>query len=127
MIKLSFRSQLTFPCNEFAAEFFNGGGHMNAAGGEFYGTRHENAVVGGTARDRLRRAPSRSAHGKVGRDRIPIPVLGQKVADANVRTVRALDFQGLAVGTGLGGHAKAGIVDSRDERREIIRHCPNPH
>jgi len=41
MIKLSFRSQLTFPCNEFAAEFFNGGGHMNAAGGEFYGTLEE--------------------------------------------------------------------------------------
>jgi len=38
LIKLSFRSQLTFPCNEFAAEFFNGGGHLNASGGEFYGT-----------------------------------------------------------------------------------------
>lgn len=41
MIKLSFRSQLTFPCNEFAAEFFNGGGHLNASGGEFYGTFEE--------------------------------------------------------------------------------------
>ena len=38
LIKLSFRSQLSFPCNEFAAEFFNGGGHLNASGGEFYGT-----------------------------------------------------------------------------------------
>ena len=36
-IKLSFRSQRTFPCNEFAADFFNGGGHINASGGEFKG------------------------------------------------------------------------------------------
>lgn len=41
LIKLSFRSQLSFPCNEFAAEFFNGGGHLNASGGEFYGTMDE--------------------------------------------------------------------------------------
>jgi phosphoesterase RecJ-like protein len=34
LIKLSFRSQHTFPCNEFAAEFFNGGG-------EHYGTFEE--------------------------------------------------------------------------------------
>lgn len=38
LIKLSFRSQKSFPCNEFAADFFNGGGHLNASGGEFYGT-----------------------------------------------------------------------------------------
>ena len=37
LIKISFRSQGAFPCNEFAAEFFNGGGHLNASGGEFYG------------------------------------------------------------------------------------------
>jgi phosphoesterase RecJ-like protein len=43
LIKLSFRSQKTFPCNEFAAEFFNGGGHLNASGGEFYGT-YEDAL-----------------------------------------------------------------------------------
>lgn len=41
MIKLSFRSQLSFPCNEFAADFFNGGGHLNASGGEYYGTFEE--------------------------------------------------------------------------------------
>lgn len=41
LIKLSFRSQKSFPCNEFAAEFFNGGGHLNASGGEFYGTFEE--------------------------------------------------------------------------------------
>lgn len=37
-VKLSFRSRGNFACNEFAAEFFQGGGHLNAAGGEFYGT-----------------------------------------------------------------------------------------
>jgi phosphoesterase RecJ-like protein len=37
-VKLSFRSRGDFACNEFAAEFFQGGGHLNAAGGEFYGT-----------------------------------------------------------------------------------------
>lgn len=41
LIKLSFRSQLSFPCNEFAADFFNGGGHLNASGGEFYGSFEE--------------------------------------------------------------------------------------
>ncbi len=33
-IKLSFRSQLTFPANRVASEHFNGGGHLNAAGGD---------------------------------------------------------------------------------------------
>lgn len=37
-IKISFRSQGDHPVNEFAAKYFNGGGHKNAAGGEFYGT-----------------------------------------------------------------------------------------
>ncbi|WP_416340525.1 DHH family phosphoesterase [Proteiniphilum sp.] len=41
LVKLSFRSQKSFPCNEFAADFFNGGGHLNASGGEFYGTFEE--------------------------------------------------------------------------------------
>lgn len=41
MIKISLRSVGTFPCNQFAAEFFNGGGHLNASGGEFYGTMEE--------------------------------------------------------------------------------------
>ncbi len=44
-IKLSFRSQGNFACNEFAAEFFQGGGHLNAAGGEFYGTLEEAIVL----------------------------------------------------------------------------------
>ena len=36
-IKLSFRSQGNRPVNVFAQEIFAGGGHANAAGGEFYG------------------------------------------------------------------------------------------
>lgn len=38
LIKFSFRSRGEFPVNEFSAAFFNGGGHKNAAGGEFKGT-----------------------------------------------------------------------------------------
>mgnify|MGYP000996161781 CR=1 FL=1 len=41
MIKVSLRSVGTFPCNKVASEFFNGGGHLNASGGEFYGTMDE--------------------------------------------------------------------------------------
>lgn len=37
-IKLSFRSKGSLACNKLAAELFNGGGHLNAAGGEFYGS-----------------------------------------------------------------------------------------
>ena len=38
MIKISLRSVGDFPCNQVATEFFNGGGHLNASGGEFYGS-----------------------------------------------------------------------------------------
>lgn len=41
MIKVSLRSVGTFPCNQLASEFFNGGGHLNASGGEFYGSMEE--------------------------------------------------------------------------------------
>ena len=41
MIKVSLRSVGSFPCNKVAQEFFNGGGHLNASGGEFYGTMDE--------------------------------------------------------------------------------------
>ena len=34
VIRVSLRSVDDFPCNAMAAEFFNGGGHLNAAGGE---------------------------------------------------------------------------------------------
>lgn len=45
MIKVSLRSVGTFPCNQLASEFFNGGGHLNASGGEFYGTMEEAKAV----------------------------------------------------------------------------------
>jgi phosphoesterase RecJ-like protein len=37
-VNVSLRSVDDFPCNSVAAEFFNGGGHKNASGGEVYGT-----------------------------------------------------------------------------------------
>lgn len=37
-VKLSFRSQGDRPVNIFASEVFNGGGHANASGGEYYGS-----------------------------------------------------------------------------------------
>lgn len=45
MIKISLRSVGTFPCNQVAAEFFNGGGHLNASGGEYYGTLDEAIIL----------------------------------------------------------------------------------
>jgi phosphoesterase RecJ-like protein len=35
-IKISLRSQGTFPANKVASDLFNGGGHLNASGGESY-------------------------------------------------------------------------------------------
>lgn len=40
-IKISFRSQGDFDVNLFAREYFNGGGHKNAAGGRYYGPMGE--------------------------------------------------------------------------------------
>ena len=34
VIRVSLRSVDDFPCNKMAEEFFNGGGHLNASGGE---------------------------------------------------------------------------------------------
>lgn len=34
LVKMSFRSKGNFPANEFAAKYFKGGGHFNAAGGQ---------------------------------------------------------------------------------------------
>lgn len=45
MIKISLRSVGSFPCNRVAAEYFNGGGHLNASGGEFSGTMDEAVKV----------------------------------------------------------------------------------
>ncbi len=41
MIKVSLRSVGEFPCNRVAADFFHGGGHRNASGGEHFGTIEE--------------------------------------------------------------------------------------
>ena len=41
MIKVSLRSVGDFPCNKVASDFFGGGGHLNASGGEVYGTMDE--------------------------------------------------------------------------------------
>jgi bifunctional oligoribonuclease and PAP phosphatase NrnA len=43
-IKLSFRSKGKFPSNEIASLYFNGGGHMNASGGEYSDTL-ENTIA----------------------------------------------------------------------------------
>lgn len=40
-INVSLRSVGNFPCNQIAAEFFNGGGHLNASGGELFMTMNE--------------------------------------------------------------------------------------
>ena len=40
-IKISFRSQGDFDVNRFAREYFDGGGHKNAAGGRYYGPMSE--------------------------------------------------------------------------------------
>jgi phosphoesterase RecJ-like protein len=45
LIKASLRSLGDFPCNEFAARYFNGGGHKNASGGEFYDTLDKAVTV----------------------------------------------------------------------------------
>ena len=41
LIRVSLRSQGTFPCNKFAAKYFTGGGHLNASGGQHVGTLQE--------------------------------------------------------------------------------------
>jgi len=40
-IKISFRSKGSFPTNEIARKYFNGGGHINASGGESYVSMQE--------------------------------------------------------------------------------------
>ena len=40
-VKISVRSQGDFAVNTICEKHFNGGGHKNAAGGEFYGTVEE--------------------------------------------------------------------------------------
>ncbi len=43
--KVSLRSVGDFPCNRFANRYFNGGGHKNASGGEFYGSLSDAVAV----------------------------------------------------------------------------------
>ncbi len=44
-IKISLRSVGDFPSNRFAGTYFNGGGHLNASGGEFHGSLDEAVSV----------------------------------------------------------------------------------
>lgn len=44
-IKVSMRSVGNFPCDEICSKYFNGGGHMNAAGGEFSGSMEQAVEV----------------------------------------------------------------------------------
>ena len=41
LVWVSLRSVDQFPCNKMAAQFFNGGGHLNASGGRLYCTMSE--------------------------------------------------------------------------------------
>ena len=45
LIRVSLRSQGTFPCNKFAGKYFNGGGHLNASGGQYDGTLDEAVIL----------------------------------------------------------------------------------
>lgn len=45
LVKVSMRSLGQFPVNKICEEHFGGGGHLNAAGGEFYGTLEECAEL----------------------------------------------------------------------------------
>ena len=44
-VKISLRSEGDFPCNLFAANYFDGGGHRNASGGEYYGSLDEAVAI----------------------------------------------------------------------------------
>ena len=45
IVWVSLRSVDDFPCNLMAAEFFNGGGHLNASGGRINGTMEEAIAI----------------------------------------------------------------------------------
>jgi phosphoesterase RecJ-like protein len=45
LIWVSLRSVDQFPCNKMAAQFFNGGGHLNASGGRLNCSMDEAIVV----------------------------------------------------------------------------------
>ncbi|MBO7230418.1 MAG: DHH family phosphoesterase [Bacteroidaceae bacterium] len=54
-INVSLRSVDDFPCNEVAAEFFNGGGHKNASGGELHCSMAEAVELFGKAIKKFRK------------------------------------------------------------------------
>lgn len=54
-INVSLRSVDDFPCNEVAAEFFNGGGHKNASGGELHCTMSDAVELFGRALDKFKK------------------------------------------------------------------------
>lgn len=54
-INVSLRSVDDFPCNQVAAEFFNGGGHKNASGGELHCSMKEAVAVFAEAMNRFKR------------------------------------------------------------------------
>lgn len=45
LIRVSLRSQGTFACNKFAAQYFSGGGHLNASGGQYDGSLKDACVL----------------------------------------------------------------------------------
>lgn len=45
LVWVSLRSVDNFPCNKMAAEYFNGGGHLNASGGRLFCTLEEAEVI----------------------------------------------------------------------------------
>ncbi|MCH5221607.1 MAG: DHH family phosphoesterase [Muribaculaceae bacterium] len=45
MIKISMRSVGDFPVNELCSQYYGGGGHLNAAGGEYYGSLEDAAEL----------------------------------------------------------------------------------
>ena len=45
MILISTRSVDDFPCNEFCAQYYNGGGHKNASGGRLYCSMEEAIAI----------------------------------------------------------------------------------
>lgn len=54
VIRISLRSVDDVPCNEISAEFFNGGGHLNASGGELHCTLDEAIKVAEAAIEKYR-------------------------------------------------------------------------
>ena len=62
-VKVSSRSRYDYPVNELCSRYFGGGGHLNAAGGEFYGTIEQAAEISMQAfRDMAIHLPSKNTN-----------------------------------------------------------------